>query len=295
MIYFIVGITVFFIIFGLLTSKFKNPYQLIMIFGKKGSGKTTYLIRIAKKYLSKKTPWIIYTNIPDIQLDGVRLIDVENLGDFVPVSNSVLLLDEVGMIWDSRDFKKFKPSVRDFFKLQRHYKVICYLASQTFDIDKKLRDLTDSMILFTHVFNIFSLGRPIKKHIVLTEASADNESRISENLKFCPIWDWKITCIPRYSKYFNSYQLPEKPELPYQELHMPYQLKNTKNSLAKRIKKHNRRARWRKFCFRCLNYYDYLCDQPFFDSAYWYVLSTAIGFIILLLAVFCILHMFLLH
>ena len=41
--------------------------------------------------------------------------------------NSVLLVDEVGMIWDNRQFKNFKPEVRDWFKLQRHYRVKVYL------------------------------------------------------------------------------------------------------------------------------------------------------------------------
>ena len=122
------------------------------------------------------------------------------------------------MIWDSRDFKKFKPEVRDFFKLQRHYHVVCYLASQTFDIDKKLRDLTDGMILFVNVFNVFSVGKSITKKIVLTDSTSEAESRIAENLKFKPIWDWKFTYIPKYSKYFNSFKVPEMPYLPFREI-----------------------------------------------------------------------------
>ena len=58
------------------------------------------------------------------------------------------------MIWDNRHFKDFKPEVRDWFKLQRHYRVKVYLFSQTFDIDKKLRDLTDDMFLIEKKFRI---------------------------------------------------------------------------------------------------------------------------------------------
>ena len=151
-------------------------------------------------------------------IPGVRHFDVAQLGEFVPEADSLLLIDEVGMIWDSRDFKKFKPEVRDFFKLQRHYHVVCYLASQTFDIDKKLRDLTDGMILFVNVFNVFSVGKSITKKIVLTDSTSEAESRIAENLKFKPIWDWKFTYIPKYSKYFNSFKVPEMPKLPFKEI-----------------------------------------------------------------------------
>ena len=53
-------------------------------------------------------------------------------------SPSVIFIDEVGMIWDNRDFASFAHCVRDWFKLQRHYKCKVYLFSQSFDIDKKL-------------------------------------------------------------------------------------------------------------------------------------------------------------
>lgn len=213
------GILLFFFLLSVLTRKWRNPYKLYLIFGKKGSGKSTYLVKLALRYMKKN--YTIYTNMPDMMLPGVRLIDTDKIGDFVPVCDSLLLLDEVGMIWDNRNYKSFKPSVRDFFKLQRHYKVICYLASQTFDVDKKLRDLTDGMILNVNVFNVISLGRPIRRSITLTESTSEAESRIAENLKFAPLWRWKLTWIPRYAKYFKSFTVPKMPELPFFELTCP--------------------------------------------------------------------------
>ena len=84
-----------------------NPYKLYMVFGKKGSGKSTYLCKLAKSYLKKK--FIVYTNMTDCRIPGVRLIDPEKLGDFVPEPRSCVLLDEVGMLYDNRNFKSFKP------------------------------------------------------------------------------------------------------------------------------------------------------------------------------------------
>lgn len=213
------------LLIGMVTKKYKNPYRLYLIFGKKGSGKSTQLCKIALKYLKKnkklikhkKPAWTIYTNMSDMSIPDVRIIDIKNLGDFVPVSNSILLLDEAGLDFDNRQYKNFSTSKRDFFVYQRHYKVICYLASQSYNVDKKLRDLCDGMFLYNCIFNVISLCRPIRKSITLTESTSEAESRVAENLKFKWIFSWRITFIPRYSKYFKSFVIPEKPELPYKE------------------------------------------------------------------------------
>lgn len=212
MIYVIIIISTI-IFLNLKYKSYNNPYKLYMIFGKKGSGKSTLLCKIALRYLKKG--YTVYTNMEDMCIHEVRIIEAEKLGEFVPEPKSCILLDEVGMLYDNRDFKKFKPEVRDFFKLQRHYSCVVYLASQTFDIDKKLRDLTDRMFLITAITPWLSLSRPISKRIGLVEASSQGESRIVENLRFMFITNWRFTFIPKYAKYFNSFVAPEKPYLEY--------------------------------------------------------------------------------
>lgn len=216
--------------------KYKNPYKLFMVFGKKGSGKSSYLIRQAIKY--QKKGYVVYTNMLDCCLENVRLINADSLGDFVPCQNSCILLDEVGMLYDNRNFKNFKPSVRDFFKLQRHYRVVCFLASQSFDIDKKLRDLTDEMYLISNIFTVMSLVRPIRKTVTLTEATSEGESRIAENLRFRFITSWRIYWIPNTVKYFESFKVPDLPQLEYK---LP-----TNPIKSKRVRVHRVRARTKK-------------------------------------------------
>lgn len=201
--------------FDFATRKYLNPYKLYLVFGKKGSGKSTYLVKLARQYMKKG--WTIYTNMEELFIPGVRHFNVQHLGDFVPEAHSLLLLDEVGMIWDNRDYKLFKPQVRDFFKLQRHYHVLVYMASQTFDVDKKLRDLCDGMFLHSNFARVFTLGKRITRKVIITEAVGDSESRISENLVMCPFWNWTLTYIPKYAKYFDSHAIPEKPFLKYTE------------------------------------------------------------------------------
>lgn len=206
-----------FFVFDLATRKYLNPYKLYLVFGKKGSGKSTYLVKLAWRYLHKRKGWKVYTNMEELFIPGVRHFNIQHLGDFVPEANSLLLLDEVGMIWDNRDYKVFKPQVRDFFKLQRHYRVLVYMASQTFDVDKKLRDLCDGMFLHSNFARIFTLGKRITRKVVITQSTSEAESRIAEDLVVCPFWDWTLTCIPKYAKHFDSHSIPDKPYLEYSE------------------------------------------------------------------------------
>lgn len=201
------------LVWDLTTRKYLNPYKLYLVFGKKGSGKSTYLVKLARKHFKKG--WIVYTNMEELFMPGVRHFEIKHLGDFVPEAHSLLLLDEVGMIWDNRDYKTFKPQVRDFFKLQRHYHVKVYMASQTFDVDKKLRDLCDGMYLHSNFARVFTLGKRITRRVVITESTSEAESRISEDLKICPFWEWTLTYIPRWAKFFDSHAIPDKPHLRY--------------------------------------------------------------------------------
>ena len=118
------------------------------------------------------------------------------------------------MIWDNRGFKNFPHEVRDYFKLQRHYKHVVILASQTFDVDKKIRDLADEMYLVTKRFRVFSYAKKILRQTVLVEATGQSPSKIDENLVFDSLlFFWagsrKFTYIPKYTKYFDSFGTPE--------------------------------------------------------------------------------------
>lgn len=196
--------------------KYSNPYKLIFIFGKKGAGKSCYMVNEMLKHI--KTGWTVYTDMQDILIPHVRIIKPMDLVNFIPEEHSVLFLDEVGVTFDNRDFSKFPSGLRDFFKFQRKYKLKVYMNSQAFDVDKKIRDVTDSMILQTSIMNVISISRPIKRSITLTEPSADKDSRIADKLSFDRPWHWKFYWMPRYFKYFDSYAAPERQEIPYKTI-----------------------------------------------------------------------------
>lgn len=200
--------------------KFMNPFRLYMIFGKKGSGKTTLLVKLALDY--KKKGWTVYSTV---DIPGIRRFRAEDIGEYVFPDHSVVFCDEVGIIWDNRNYKNFKAEVRDYFKFQRQYRNIVYLFSQTFDIDLKLRNLTDGMYLCRCYGGILSVARKISRSIVLTKASGSDESRIADDLQFEPAvmflfggQPMLFTWIPFYIRYFQSFDPPERPYIPYELL-----------------------------------------------------------------------------
>lgn len=227
--------------FHLLTYKYLNPFKLTMVFGKKGSGKSTLMVRLAYKYLA--LGWTVFCTE---RLDGCVHIDYRDIGYKNIPPYSVLLVDEVGMIWDNRHYKDFKTEVRDWFKLQRHYKVKVVLFSQTFDIDKKLRDLTDDMYLCTNVLRVFSMAKRITRRVVLVKPGPDTPARIDEELAYDSILFWPfgsriLTFIPKWAPFFDSHNCPPLGEvewIPEPELRIP-------KSLQKSRKKSKRKTKYR--------------------------------------------------
>ena len=195
---------------------------IYFIFGKKGAGKTTYLTKLAYKYNKKGIPVYCNTEIP-----GTFLFDAAKDVGFVKFpEGSVIMIDEVSLIWDNRNFKSFKPEVDRFFRLQRHHKNIVYLFSQTFDVDLKIRNQCDKMYLLQNYFGWLSYAKEIKRKLTVVHPSENVEARITDDLEIPPFWlalfgARELIFVPKWSKYFDSH-LIEKP-LPEKEfVYQPY-------------------------------------------------------------------------
>lgn len=228
---FLLSLSALLLVFTALSKKYNNPYRLYFLFGKKGAGKSLYMVKLMIRYLKKG--WTVYSDIDCLNLPGVRLISASDLGKFRPVEHSAIFLDEAGILFDNRNFKNFDAGLRDFFKLQRKYRCRVYLNSQSFDIDKKIRDVVDHMALVVNIGNIFSVYRPIKRSITLTEPSAEAESRIADRLSFESIFRWKITYLPRFFRYFDSFDAPFREEIPYRAVVADLTSKNVKKTLKR--------------------------------------------------------------
>lgn len=193
--------------------KYRNPYKLYMCFGKKGSGKTTLMTKLALSY--QKKGWNVYC---DRELPGAAVFKTQDFGKYQFPPNSLILVDEVGLVWDNRNFKSFPEHVKVYFKYQRQYRHVVYLFSQSFDIDKKIRDLTDHLYIVQNFFNCFSVARRVTKTITVVHAdrSAQGESKIVDDyhidsLLFAFFGSVRVTYIPKYAKYFKSYDPPSLP------------------------------------------------------------------------------------
>ena len=90
------------------------------------------------------------------------------------------------------------------------------MDSQTFDVDKKIRDRTDAMFLQVNVLRVFSVGKRIKKKITLVASSAEANSRIAEDLVYAPFYTWTFTFIPHWvGKFDSNAVIDPKPYLQY--------------------------------------------------------------------------------
>lgn len=199
--------------FNIYSGKFANPNQLIFLFGKKGSGKSTFMVRLMLQHI--KRGWTVYTNMRDVIIPGVRLFDAQDLSTCTPAEHSVLFIDEAGLIWDNRNYKSFSSGLTEFFKLQRKYKCKVYINSQSFDVDKKLRDLTDIMYLQSNIGNVIGITRPILRTVRLVNPMESGESRISDGLRFGSVFSWRLTWLPAYFKYFDSFHAPQRNPIKY--------------------------------------------------------------------------------
>ena len=120
-----------------------------------------------------------------------------------------------------------------------------YLFSQSFDVDKKIRDLTDHLYIVQNFFNCFSIARRVTKKLTVVHAdkSAQGESKIVDDYNIDPLWQCffgsiVITYIPHWAKYFKSYNPPALP--PYEVEKMPLlKVRSLRQAFADAVRERN--------------------------------------------------------
>lgn len=241
-IFFCVFLTLY-LVWEFSTRKYLNPYKLYVLFGPKGVGKSTLLQKLAKYY--KKRGYTVYCNIGDCDSKDVIQIPIDDLPrlayaghqiyhykNFEPSKkikeeyekqgitsppfvklHSVIFHDEINLKFDNRNFKNFSKEDQQYFRLQRHYKHIYIGFSQTFDCDKKIRDLADYVVIIKKSFRIWIRSKAYYKKPVIISPNEQNSRETATATDdfvpmgllydlFSPFQAW----LPKWVKLHDSYK-----------------------------------------------------------------------------------------
>ena len=177
--------------------------MIIGVFGLPGAGKTTFLAKCAYKCLRGES----FLGIPphakvftNFECPGCYKLDFSTLGLY-SYEDCLILIDEIMLLADTRDFKSFPEHLKFFFCMSRHFKVdICYCSQYWSDCDKKIRVLTSCYYLLesSNYFPV-SYVKPINRSM-----GAENNQMVDNYNVGAPI-TWKIVYRPRYYKLFDSF------------------------------------------------------------------------------------------
>lgn len=179
-------------------------------FGLPGCGKSTILAKLAQKYIKRGYRVFCMSDSPVV---GCYLLDWDDLGRY-DVSNSVILIDEISLRADNRDYKAFSKAIKQFMILHRHYHCDIIWFTQQYDgVDRKIRELT------TCLYYVRSLGAVSYAIRIDRFIHVDKESmqilvgyKLSSFIQRLFAWlngSFKICYRPRYYKYFDSYDAPK--------------------------------------------------------------------------------------
>lgn len=209
------------LIWHLLTFKYLSPWKTYMITGKRGAGKSTILTKLAYNALKHGTK-VYSTEYLEFEYKDhgssytlhTILIDPTKLYQYQLSKNSLILIDEVGTIWHSRSFKSHDMKITQWFKMQRKRHCTVYLFSQTFDIDKSIRELVDFYLITVKVLRVFIFTRRLQMQPVVVHASNDGPTSIQDDFVeqgfiarlFSGL---SLTFLPRWAKWFDTDYIPD--------------------------------------------------------------------------------------
>lgn len=200
-------------------------------FGVPGCGKTTIATMKAQKLLKrikrdekrvakgKKRLCPYQRVLTNFYCSGCYKVDFKDIGIY-DIQDSAIILDELTIDADNRDFKNFSRSSVEGFIYHRHYFNDIFYYTQNFQaVDKKIRDLTQNLFFLkkskVFPFSLFTKAKIIYRTIDINEMTKEivNGYRFPnffENiLDFFGILKLGEICFrPNYYKYFNSYSQP---------------------------------------------------------------------------------------
>lgn len=222
-IYISLGIFLLGFIWHFSTLNWRDIYTLTMVFGRKGRGKSTMLCQDA--YRGFRNGWKVYTQeklsfqIRDKKTRKkityvTETFDPAIISTYEFPPRSLILVDEASLIkgWSNRDFRDTPKATIEWFQQMRKHQCRCILYSVSFDLDKKIRDCCDNMILVNKYFRVFAVGRVLHREPVIVHPVGDSPASIQDDIIEEPPVKWifggiRILFIPKWSKYFDSFRM----------------------------------------------------------------------------------------
>jgi len=141
-----------------------------VISGQVGSGKTTYLAKVAERLLLRNQRLmkdtgnlrLLRSNVPFSPLIVEKYAGmIEPFADLYSMprwKDCDIVIDELSIFFDSHEWERTTRDVKAWLRLHRHYHVDIYGATQDFlTVDKSFRRLVKTL---RHVERIFSYGEP---------------------------------------------------------------------------------------------------------------------------------------
>lgn len=204
--YVLVSLFVIWLFLSVLEGVICKRNDFIIYIGIPGSGKSTIAALIARKVLKKKKR-AVYSNFA---IKGTYEFSIKDDLGYYDISNSVLILDELGVDLDNRNWKNnFTQDQVYFIKHHRHYNVDIYGFSQSFDMDSKMRNLArEYRIVYKSFIPFFVVSRSIGRKIDINKDTGEIIDRY-----YWKFMSRKFYFMPKSWKLFNSYSkrlLPSK-------------------------------------------------------------------------------------
>lgn len=192
------------------------------VFGLPGSGKSLFLGMIAQRAVqgkninfhglslgSLKSYKYVYTNF---SCEGCYKLDYDKLGIY-NYENCLMLVDEIMLLSDSRDYKKFSDNLKLFYSEHRKSKCDFIYASQGYkDVDLKIRHRTEQYYYIES--SVFEFSRVRRIDFFFDIINYD----ITEGFVFAPLATDFFFWRPNYYENIDSYELingsyQQEPEL----------------------------------------------------------------------------------
>lgn len=176
---------------------FKQKYGVEFICAEIGAGKSCYAVKQALRYLRKG--WTVVSNE---RIDGCYYVpDLGCLERYCFPPNTLVILDESSLCFNSRSFKTVPLALIEYFKMCRHYKNKVILISQTFnDTDKQIRELSSRIYIIKQLFPTkLSMPVRVKSRLDVEQMSGDIKVMYKIGHIGIPYF------LPLYYRKFNSF------------------------------------------------------------------------------------------